>query len=113
MFKSKKALEEKIKLLETERDRYMQMWQDNEIKLEECAKNATETADVVIQIVKDYQSLSDNNNMMIELLKIYAAWDNRIIQMMKEQGSQAPEEGPATIYLRQIGAFLDKSKRGH
>jgi hypothetical protein len=111
--KTKKDLEKDIAYLEVERDRYKEMWEAGVKRCDESDEMLIQTAKNVKKLVDDFESLNSHNMTMIELLRVYAKWDARILQIMREQGSPTPKEGPATTYLKDIGAMDNGSNRGN
>ena len=103
---TKKELEERLNW-------YREQW-------EKCIKEDIKNTDKFLEfakkmqsIIEENQSLSDHNKIMISLLTIYSKWDPYIIEMMKSQGLTPPVEGPATLYLKEIGAFTNERNRGN
>jgi hypothetical protein len=103
----------KKKELEERMNWYRQAWEksvDNDIKNTEHFLKITKN---IQEIIDENKNLGDHNTVMIKLLQAYVRWDPVILETLRKQGIDTPDEGPATTYLREIGALNDGPNRGN
>ena len=78
---------------------------------EQIQKVVEESNQRIQELVDENNQFSAANAHMIGILQVYAKYDPLIISYIRNSGKNYPlSEGPATIYLRQIGALESEPK---